>query len=131
GRATALPADRARTGRLGAGPPLRPPRRVVLASRRRSLAMPRGRDGPAPTLYLHGPHAVPPPGLDAEFAVVPTRDGHLDLESALRLQAGRDINEVQVEAGPALRGALLPAGPVDELLLYHAPRVLGGTPRPA
>src|SRR5690606_16864721 len=66
----------------------------------------------------------------AEFAAVPLRDGRLDLEAALRLLAARDINEVQVEAGPALCGALLRAGLVDELLLYQAPLLLGDTARP-
>jgi len=130
GADTVLADDPALTVRLGDDTPFQPPLRVVLDSRLRSLAMPGVRDGSAPTLYLHGPDAVPPPGLDAEFAVVPTRDGHLDLEAALRLLAGRDINEVQVEAGPALCGALLHAGLVDELLLYQAPLILGDTARP-
>lgn len=130
GADTVLADDPALTVRLGDATPFQPPLRVVLDSRLRSLAMPRVRDGSAPTLYLHGPDAVPLPGLDAEFAVVPLRDGHLDLESALRLLAGRDINEVQVEAGPALCGALLHAGLVDELLLYQAPLILGDTARP-
>jgi diaminohydroxyphosphoribosylaminopyrimidine deaminase/5-amino-6-(5-phosphoribosylamino)uracil reductase len=48
----------------------------------------------------------------------------------LRLLAERGINEVQVEAGPALCGALLRAGLVDELLLYQAPVLLGDSARP-
>lgn len=130
GADTVLADDPALTVRLGDHTPFQPPLRVVLDSRLRSLAMPRVRDGSAPTLYLHGPDAVPPPGLDAEFAAVPLRDGRLDLEAALRLLAARDINEVQVEAGPALCGALLRAGLVDELLLYQAPLLLGDTARP-
>jgi diaminohydroxyphosphoribosylaminopyrimidine deaminase/5-amino-6-(5-phosphoribosylamino)uracil reductase len=40
------------------------------------------------------------------------------------------INEVQVEAGATLSGALLAAGLVDELLLYQAPTLLGDAARP-
>jgi diaminohydroxyphosphoribosylaminopyrimidine deaminase/5-amino-6-(5-phosphoribosylamino)uracil reductase len=39
--------------------------------------------------------------------------------------AQRDINEVHVEAGHTLNGALVEAGLVDELLLYLAPKLLG------
>jgi len=37
----------------------------------------------------------------------------------------RAINEVHVEAGPTLSGALIEAGWVDELLVYQAPVLLG------
>ena len=35
------------------------------------------------------------------------------------------INELHVEAGPRLNGALIQAGLVDEWLLYLAPKLLG------
>jgi len=38
----------------------------------------------------------------------------------------REINEVQVEAGATLCGALLQQGLVDELLIYQSPVLLGG-----
>ena len=130
GADTVLADDPALTARLGEGADLVPPLRVVLDRRLRSLASAKVRDGSAPTLYLHGPEAVPPPGVEAEFAAVPLRDGHLDLEAALRLLGARGINEAQVEAGPVLCGALLRAGVVDELLLYQAPLLLGDQARP-
>ena len=37
----------------------------------------------------------------------------------------REVNELHVEAGATLNGALLEAGLVDELLVYLAPRLLG------
>ncbi len=40
--------------------------------------------------------------------------------------AEREINEVQVEAGPGLSGALIGQGLYDEILLYVAPCLLGG-----
>ena len=48
----------------------------------------------------------------------------------MRELARRSMNEVHVEAGARLNGALLQAGLVDELLVYLAPSVLG-TPREA
>ena len=37
----------------------------------------------------------------------------------------RGVNELHVEAGATLNGALLQAGLVDELLVYLAPKFLG------
>jgi diaminohydroxyphosphoribosylaminopyrimidine deaminase/5-amino-6-(5-phosphoribosylamino)uracil reductase len=51
--------------------------------------------------------------------------GGLDLSAVLRRLAELDMNEVWVEAGPRLAGALLQAELVDEWLLFLAPRVLG------
>ena len=55
----------------------------------------------------------------------------IDLGALLAALAEREINEVQVEAGAQLCGALLRAGLVDELLIYLAPVLLGdGGPGP-
>ena len=43
--------------------------------------------------------------------------------------AALQVNEVLVEAGPVLNGALLAAGLVDELIVYQAAHVLGSTAR--
>ncbi len=130
GADTVLADDPALTVRLEESAEFVPPLRVVLDTRLRSLARGRVRDGSAPTLYLHGPDAVPPAGVEAEFAAVPLQDGRPDLAAALRLLGERGLNEVQVEAGPVLCGALLRAGLVDELLLYQAPLLLGDGARP-
>jgi len=53
------------------------------------------------------------------------RDGRLDLERVLDVLAARPVNELHVEAGARLNGALLQTGRVDELLLYVAPTLLG------
>ena len=47
----------------------------------------------------------------------------------MRELAAREINELHVEAGARLNGALLAAGLVDELLLYLAPCVIGDPAR--
>ena len=47
----------------------------------------------------------------------------------LRALGERGINELHVEAGAKLNGALLAAGLIDEFLVYLAPTVLGDPAR--
>jgi diaminohydroxyphosphoribosylaminopyrimidine deaminase/5-amino-6-(5-phosphoribosylamino)uracil reductase len=56
-------------------------------------------------------------------------DGRVDLPALMRELADRGVNELHVEAGGKLNGALLHAGLVDELLLYLAPCLLGDPAR--
>lgn len=49
----------------------------------------------------------------------------VDLDGMMRWFGEHDVNEVHVEAGAGLSGALLSAGCVDELLVYLAPMLLG------
>lgn len=49
----------------------------------------------------------------------------VDLPAVMRWFAQEQFNEVHVEAGAGLSGALVAAGCVDELLLYLAPVLLG------
>jgi diaminohydroxyphosphoribosylaminopyrimidine deaminase/5-amino-6-(5-phosphoribosylamino)uracil reductase len=65
----------------------------------------------------------------ARIALLPDANGRVDLGAALRDLAARGCNEVLVEAGSALNGALLRAGYVDELVLYVAPQLLGDMAR--
>ncbi|MGJ0429374.1 bifunctional diaminohydroxyphosphoribosylaminopyrimidine deaminase/5-amino-6-(5-phosphoribosylamino)uracil reductase RibD [Methylobacter sp.] len=51
--------------------------------------------------------------------------GRLDLNAVLDFLAGQQINEVLVEAGAVLNGALLAENLVDEWIVYMAPCVLG------
>lgn len=64
-----------------------------------------------------------------EWLVLPDGGGRVDLEAMLRTLAERGINEVHVEAGAKLNGALLRAGLIDELLIYLAPAVIGDAAR--
>ena len=61
----------------------------------------------------------------AEVLTLPAIAGRIDLAALLAELAQRGVNEVHVEGGPRLSGALLSAGLVDELLLYLAPSLLG------
>src|SRR5947207_13698549 len=61
--------------------------------------------------------------------MLPDAHGRIDLVAMLSALAAREINELHVEAGAKLNGALLAAGLVDELLLYLAPCILGDPAR--
>jgi len=66
--------------------------------------------------------------LEARGATVlylPGPTGKVDLAAMLRALAQREINEVHVEAGHTLNGALIQAGLVDEFLVYLAPKLVG------
>jgi len=60
-----------------------------------------------------------------EVVLLPGADGRVDLLAMLRELGRRQINELHVEAGAGLSGALLRNGLVDEILLYLAPVWLG------
>ncbi len=55
--------------------------------------------------------------------------GRVDPAALLAFLAGRQVNELLLEAGPTLCGAFIAAGLVDELVLYLAPKLLGDTAR--
>lgn len=116
--------------------PRRQPLRVVLDSR---LRLPRGAkvlSGPGKALVFSRRDAVGPDLATAAQAAL-GRDGiglewleaegaGLDLAAALMHLGGQlQINELLVEAGATLTGALLQTGLVDELLIYQAPMLLG------
>ena len=117
------------TVRLNEDVAFKPPLRVVLDSRLRTPSTAHVLDDGAPTLLFHAAGAALP-AVHAESIAVPEVGTGLDLDFILKTLAGRGINELQVEAGPTLCGALLAAGLVDELLLYVAPVLLGDRARP-
>jgi diaminohydroxyphosphoribosylaminopyrimidine deaminase/5-amino-6-(5-phosphoribosylamino)uracil reductase len=61
----------------------------------------------------------------AEVEVLASHNGRLDLVAVMDCLARHDINEVMVEAGATLCGALLQAGLFDELVIYMAPLLMG------
>jgi diaminohydroxyphosphoribosylaminopyrimidine deaminase/5-amino-6-(5-phosphoribosylamino)uracil reductase len=62
----------------------------------------------------------------AEIMFLPSADHRIDLPELLKQLALRGVNELLVEAGTELATAFLRGGLADELLLYTAPRLLGG-----
>ncbi len=65
----------------------------------------------------------------AEVVELPGADGRVDLSALLTLLAQRGVNELHVEAGAGLNGALLAAGLVDEWVAYLAPKAAGDSAR--
>ena len=65
----------------------------------------------------------------AEVIRLENRSGKVDLAALLAELGRRGINELHVEGGYRLSGALLAEGLVDELLLYLAPCLLGDRAR--
>ena len=61
----------------------------------------------------------------AEILELPDARGRVDLAALLSKLAQQGINEVHVEAGAALNGALLESGFVDEWIAYIAPLAVG------
>jgi diaminohydroxyphosphoribosylaminopyrimidine deaminase/5-amino-6-(5-phosphoribosylamino)uracil reductase len=65
----------------------------------------------------------------AEVLVLPAEHGQIDLARLLHELGRRGLNEITVEAGKVLNGALLHAGVVDELVFYLAPMLFGDKAR--
>ena len=65
----------------------------------------------------------------AEVLVLPPLDGRVDLARMLDELGQRGINEITVEAGRGLSGALVQQGLVDEFVIYFAPLLLGDRAR--
>jgi diaminohydroxyphosphoribosylaminopyrimidine deaminase / 5-amino-6-(5-phosphoribosylamino)uracil reductase len=63
--------------------------------------------------------------VGAEIYQLPEKQGRLDIAEVMKFLADQEINEVLVEAGAVLNGALLEANLVDEWIVYMAPKILG------
>jgi len=114
----------------------RPPARVVLDAAFALPATARLLADPAP-VWVFGADAAPMrrEALAAAGArlerVAPAPGGGVDLAAVMARLAALECNEVLVECGPRLAGALVAAGFVDELVCYLAPRLLGAGARGA
>ena len=64
-----------------------------------------------------------------EALAIPDGSGRVDLAAMMRELARRGLNEVHVEAGAKLNGALLQAGLIDELVVYVAGAIIGDPAR--
>jgi diaminohydroxyphosphoribosylaminopyrimidine deaminase/5-amino-6-(5-phosphoribosylamino)uracil reductase len=130
GIGTVLADDPELTVRLVRGPQ---PLRVVLD---RDLRTPLGakltRTGPSRrTLIVHGPNApagrrraLQARGVSLVEVPIAARGG-VNLRSALRALARRDVVRLLVEGGARVHGAFLDAGLVDRATVFVAPRIVG------
>lgn len=110
----------------------RQPLRVVLDSKLRMPLTARMLQERNVLIYaaLHDPEKIAAlEQAGATVSVLPDRNGQVDLPAMMCDLAQRGCNEVLLEAGSTLNGALLRAGSVDELLLYIAPQLLGDKAR--
>jgi len=110
----------------------RQPLRVVLDSTLRTPATARVLSGGA-ALVCHGGRAEVPAALaasGAELVALDEGEDGLDLHQLFALLNTRQCNEILVESGPRLAGALLREGLLDELIVYMAPALLGDRARP-
>ena len=55
--------------------------------------------------------------------------GRLDLQEVLAFLAEQQINDVLIEAGSVLNGAMMQLGLIDECIIYMAPSILGASGR--
>jgi diaminohydroxyphosphoribosylaminopyrimidine deaminase/5-amino-6-(5-phosphoribosylamino)uracil reductase len=62
---------------------------------------------------------------NVEHGCFPGAGGRVDLAGLLAGLAQRQVNEVLLEAGAVLSGAMLQAGLIDEMVIYVAPKLLG------
>ncbi len=107
----------------------RQPRRVVADSRLAISPQARVLAGGGTWLFAAQTDAQKAAALrdgGSEVILMPGASGQVDLVAMIHELGRRMINELHVEAGAVLNGALLQAGLVDELLLYIAPSILGG-----
>jgi diaminohydroxyphosphoribosylaminopyrimidine deaminase/5-amino-6-(5-phosphoribosylamino)uracil reductase len=72
-------------------------------------------------------HRIPADLSSSKAQLLPLVEvaGKLDLLALLKALAAEEVNELQVEAGAILCGALIKQGLVDEVLLYQSPVILG------
>lgn len=111
----------------------RPPLRVVLDSTLRTPSAAKVLDGSAPTLLCHDESVSVPTALmraKSECLALRRDATGLDLNALMAHLAAQQCNEILVESGPRLAGALLQAGLLDELIVYMAPALLGDQARP-
>ena len=77
--------------------------------------------------------AILDPGMpaDVRHMTAPTNNAGLDVREVLMQLGEQGANEILVEAGPTLVGALEQDNLIDQWLIYMAPTMLGADARPA
>lgn len=135
GIGTVLADDPSLTARLDGhdASTLLQPIRVVLDSNLQLPPQAKLLEQPGETLVVTGAvdgareAALARPGVSV--VTLPVHEGRLQLTAVLQYLARMEINEVHLEAGARLSGAMLAAGLVDELVIYMAPHLMGDAAR--
>lgn len=112
---------------------IRQPLRVILDSRLRMPKDAKLLQMPGETLLVTGVADAEKGAWLArkgvEIVTLPLQGQRLDLSAVMQHLGSMEINEVHLEAGATLCGALLQAGLIDELVIYMAPHLMGDTAR--
>ncbi|MEO8739807.1 MAG: bifunctional diaminohydroxyphosphoribosylaminopyrimidine deaminase/5-amino-6-(5-phosphoribosylamino)uracil reductase RibD [Casimicrobiaceae bacterium] len=106
----------------------RQPLKVIVDRLAETPARARALAGDAALIFTAVPPRSPWP-TSVQTQALPDRHGRIDLGAMLDALGTRGINELHVEAGAKLNGALLSAGLIDEVLLYLAPCLIGDPAR--
>jgi diaminohydroxyphosphoribosylaminopyrimidine deaminase/5-amino-6-(5-phosphoribosylamino)uracil reductase len=102
--------------------------RLKMPPRAKTLSLP-GEVLVLTTRALDDPKAEALRAGGARVERVAGNEEHCDLRAVVEHLGAHEINDVWVEAGAGLNGALLQAGLIDELIIYMAPRLLGDSAR--
>ncbi|MCU7813284.1 MAG: bifunctional diaminohydroxyphosphoribosylaminopyrimidine deaminase/5-amino-6-(5-phosphoribosylamino)uracil reductase RibD [Candidatus Thiodiazotropha sp. (ex Notomyrtea botanica)] len=117
--------------KAGLSPPQ--PLRVVLDPKLQTLPSANMLNQTGPVLLICGEDArlkaAPLEAAGAQIVTLPLDNDLLDLREVMSLLAEQEINEVLLESGAVLAGAMLDAGLIDELLVYLAPHLMGSGAR--
>jgi diaminohydroxyphosphoribosylaminopyrimidine deaminase/5-amino-6-(5-phosphoribosylamino)uracil reductase len=109
--------------------PVPQPMRVVLDPELATPVNARMLSLPGPMLIVcsddRPQHGAALESASAQIVRLPGDERRLDLEQVLRYLAAQEINEVLLESGATLAGAMLEQGLVDELIVYQAPHLMG------
>jgi len=132
GVGTVLADDPQMTVRL-AGETVETPLRIVLDPHLSTPISAKILQGDAPTLIVT---AVDEPGVQQQFEEagievisVPGSNETIDLPALMQILAEREINEIHLEAGATLNGAMLREGLIDEFNIYMAAKLMGSSAR--
>jgi diaminohydroxyphosphoribosylaminopyrimidine deaminase / 5-amino-6-(5-phosphoribosylamino)uracil reductase len=82
-------------------------------------------DSKKEALQKRGATVIPMPSIHAQRTGTGEATRKVDLKAVILDLGQREINELHIEAGHKLNGALIEAGFVDEFLVYLAPKMLG------
>lgn len=113
-------------------PTSRQPVKVIVDSRLRMSAQAKMlQQGRTIIAYAQDPlqQAAALTAAGAELLPVPDTEGRVCLLRLLNNLADQGINDLMVEAGECLNGALMAKNLIDELLIYYAPKFMGSAGR--
>lgn len=121
-----------------AGLPLRQPLRVIVDSHLQTPITAKILHEPGHCLlaYANGETPAAKSKIAAllqqgvELIKLPNANGKVNLQALILELAARQCNEIMVESGASLQGALLREQLLDELYIYMAPVMLGSNARP-